>query len=203
MTSQIDEILSNMQFGAPRNNLNGMGRNAPITLKNQEFHLTTPPCTAPFGITRRQNKDGSETVSLALRPLQPDSNHLLFLSKLDEKIVKWAHANQEAVFGVKNKPLEVISDRFYKSIKQSNKDYPAFFEGKMKFKDGTPTFKLTDAENNEIENIEKNSTVTAVISYPSLWISSSGFGLNAKLVKAVVQPPVNQNIASYAIVDEM
>ena len=202
MTSQIDEILSNMQFGAPRNNLNGHGRNVPITVHGKDFHLTSPPCTAPFGITRRTN-DQTESISLALRPLQANSNHMLFLSKLDEKIVKWAHANQEAVFGVKNKPLEVISDRFYKSIKQSNKDYPAFFEGKMKFKDGTPTFKLTDAENNEIENIEKNSTVTAVISYPSLWISSSGFGLNAKLVKAVISPPVNTNIASYAIVDEM
>ena len=81
--------------------------------------------------------------------------------------------------------------------------YDPFFEAKLKYKDGTPTFKLTDAENNEIANVEKGSIITAQISYPSLWLSNTGFGLNSKLVSAVILPPVNSNISSYAIVDEM
>ena len=202
MTSQIEDILSNMKFGTPRNNLNGMGRNVPLTVHGKDFHLTTPLCTAPFGITRR-NKDQTESISLALRPLQADSKHMQFLSQLDKIIVAHAHANQQDFFGTSGKSLPVIADRFYSTIKQSNKDYPAFFESKLKLKDNTPLYKLTDAEGNTIENVEKNSTVTAQICYPSLWISNTGFGLNAKLVYAVVKPPVNTNIASYAIVDEM
>eukprot|EP00966_Prymnesium_polylepis_P301017 6955498-Prymnesium_polylepis.3 len=99
MTSQkIEDILSNMKFAEPRNNLNGKGRNVPLTVHGIEFLLTTPKCLAPFGVTKRTNKDGTESISLALRPLQPGSKHMQFLSKLDEAIVKWAHAKQEALF---------------------------------------------------------------------------------------------------------
>ena len=202
MTSQIEDILSNMRFGPLRNNLNGMGRNVPLTCHSKEFHLTTPLCIAPFGISRR-NKDGTESVSLALRPLQPDSNHLKFLSTLDETIVAYAHANQDILFGINNKSVEVIEDKYYPCVKDKSQEYPAFFEAKMRFKDGKPTFKLTDVDGNTIENVEKNSTVTAQICYPSLWVSNTGFGLNSKLISAVISPPVNSNIASYAIVDEM
>eukprot|EP00966_Prymnesium_polylepis_P251081 5805375-Prymnesium_polylepis.1 len=124
MTSQIKDILAAMQFGAPRNNLNGHGRNVPLTVHNKDFHLTTPSCTAPFGISRRNNKDNTQSVSLALRPLQPDSNHMLFLSKLDQSILKWAHQNQEALFGTTGKKMEVIADRYHPCIKNKSADYP-------------------------------------------------------------------------------
>ena len=199
MTSQIEDILSNMRFGPLRNSVNGMGRNVPLTCHSKEFHLTTPLCIAPFGISRR-----SGSVSLALRPLQPDSNHLKFLSTLDETIVAYAHANQDILFGINNKSVEVIEDKYYPCVKNKSADHKPFFESKLKYnKHGMPTYSLTDADGNIIENVEKGSTITAVVAYPSLWVSSTGFGLNAKLVKAEVQPPVNTRIASYAIIDEM
>ena len=204
MTSQIENILSNMKFGAPRNNLNGIqGRNVPLTVHNgKEFHLTTPPCTAPFGKTRRENKDSMESISLALCPLQAESKHMQFLSKMDQAIVAHAHANQQDFFGTSGKSIEVIADRYYPCVKNKNANYDPFFEAKLKYKDGTPTFKLTDAENNEIANVEKGSIITAQISYPSLWLSNTGFGLNSKLISAVISPPVNSNISSYAIKDD-
>ena len=205
MTSQIEDILCNMEFAAPRNNLNGMGRNVPLTVHGKPFHLTTPPCIAPFGVSRRQNKDGSESVSLALRPLQPNSNHMLFLSKLDETIVAYAHANQDILFGVNNKSVEVIEDKYYRCVKNKSADYPPFFESKLKNKDGMPTYSLINADGNSVENVEKGSTITAVVAYPSLWVSNTGFGLNSKLISAIISPPVNPHsrIASYAINDEM
>ena len=179
------------------------GRTTPSGIHIPSMKRPTPSCTAPFSISRRTNKDGTEAVSLALRPLQPNSNHMLFLSKLDEKIVKWAHANQQEMFGTTGKSMEVIADKYYPCVKNKNANYDPFFETKLKFKDGVPGFKLTDAENNEIETIEKGSTITAVVAYPSLWLSNTGFGLNGKLVNAVIKPPMQSRIASYAIVDEI
>ena len=202
MTSQIEDILSNMKFGTPRNNLNGMGRNVPLTVHGKDFHLTTPLCTAPFGVSHCQNKDGSESVSLALRPLQADSKHMEFLKQLDEVIVTHAHANQQDFFGTAGKSMDVIADKYYPCIKNKSADHPPFFEAKLKYKNGTPTFKLTDTENNEIKNVEKGSIITAQISYPSLWLSNTGFGLNSKLISAVISPPMNQNIVHYAIRDD-
>ena len=201
MSSQIESVLASMQFGAIRNNLNGLGKNVPIG--NGDLQVITPLCTAPFGISRRQNKDGTESVSMALRPVSESSKYMQLLREMDQKVLAYAHENQQEFFGTTGKSFEVIADRYYSLIKNTNSTFPAHFEAKMKFnKDGTPTFTLFDKENSIVQDVAKYSCVTAKICYPSLWVSNTGFGVNTKLIDATISPPVQNNIMAFAIVDD-
>jgi hypothetical protein len=192
------------------------GKAVYINYDSNLFYMQTPVMSMPYDMSCYDGDYKKYSINLAFRDLDSDARIRGFhenITTLQEMIIKEANQESKSWFGKKHKSVDVTSalckDLLKKSIDKGTGEpdgkYPDTINLKLPVRDGKPQFKITDFQDQPIENPDletiftKESKVQAIVRCGGIWIVGVNFGCTWSVdqIRVESQSPSEGNKISF------
>lgn len=208
--------ISKLSYGEPKKNDSG-GSSIYVKYNGAPLTIQTAPLTSQFGLSKwPQDKGGAQATEKEKHTLELSFKNMVtkksaeamynMLSNMDKKFIEDGTTNSLAWLKKSYKTTDVVEALYYPMVKHSRDKetgevtdkYPPSFRINVPFGDGHVS---CDVYNNEkqamkLTDIERGSTVSAIIQCLGIWIAGGKFGCSWKVLQLKVVPP--QTIKGFA-----
>ena len=209
--------ISKVSFSDVKTNDNG-GKSIYINYDNSKFMIQTPVMFMPYDMSVYDKGEYPKySVELSFRDLEEDYRVRGFhqaMEQLDDLLIESAVKNSMAWFKKKKTNKDVISALYNPIVKKSKDKETGEFDGrypdnirlKLQFRDGKPSFKTRDFDNNAITDREssdlflKGSRVQAIVRCGGIWIVGGKFGCTWSVDIIKVDAPVS--VKNYSFIED-
>jgi hypothetical protein len=213
--------VSKLTYGTVRSLENG-GKTVYVGVEGKPLYLQTPTMITQWGLSKwnadKSDKDTAATkysIDLSLKNMdtKPAVKHFYdLLSGLDKKFVEDGVTNSMSWFKKKYSATNVVEAIYTPMVKYARDKetgeitdkYPPSFRLNIPFRDGKIACDVFDDSKNaiSISNIEKGSSVTAILQFTGLWLAGGKFGTSWKVVQLRVVAPATIKGFAFRETDE-